>query len=161
MKAAMRAPIKSTRGQRDYVRREQTKVAQCNASGSRTRAMKADMRAPMETTRSQRDNMKRKQTLNTLKTERATLMYKNAALEAEIANLREGKKIEQKKPVPVPQVKVKAEVGGSWKSQEQAAGQQTKCRVQRSSSTSQGQGGKVVSGAESRVQCRSTEFLDR
>jgi hypothetical protein len=44
--------------------------------------------------------MKRKQTLNTLKTERATLMYKNAALEAEIANLREGKKIEENKAVP-------------------------------------------------------------
>jgi hypothetical protein len=56
--------------------------------------MKAGMRAPIEITRSQRDYVKRKQTLDKLKKANATLMCKNAALEAEIANLREEKKIE-------------------------------------------------------------------
>jgi hypothetical protein len=94
MKAGMRAPIKPTRGQRDDVRREQTKVAQCNASGSTKRAMKAGMRPPIEITRSQRDYVKRKLTLDNLKKANATLMYNNEALLAEIANLRGEKKIE-------------------------------------------------------------------
>jgi hypothetical protein len=112
MKAVMRAPIETTRGQRDHdkrkqnveelkmaLRREQTKVAQCNASGSRTRAMKAVMRAPIETTRGQRDYDKRKRTLEELKTANAILMCKNKALVAEIANLRGEKKIEGNKAV--------------------------------------------------------------
>ena len=61
--------------------------------------MKAGMRAPIKTTRGQRDYVVRKQTMGNSKTANATLMYKNAALEAEIANLRGEKEIEGNKGV--------------------------------------------------------------